>query len=145
MNDLMQSIQLLKQALLFNKLKSMGVNKEYVEAIEILNNKETFASRDAKDGEYYYYWPEVVHENSRDFCKQMVKLGKVFSIQEINTMSTFMGYDVFEYQPGPIHQHGGPGGPECKHYWVRFRGKIISTPAPTDNQINTLINKSIFR
>jgi hypothetical protein len=96
-----------------------------------------------KKGDEYYVFDGPAAE--RDFCVYMQKIDKVFSIEDINTLSTIMGYDVFEYQPGPIMKEGGPGGPNCKHKWRRFRGKfIISGNVPTSRQIDALIRRSVF-
>ena len=123
--------------------KSFGVSKSKVEAIELLDGKQTFKDIDVKRGDEYYVFDGP--EAERDFCVYMKRIDKVFSIEDINTLSTLMGYDVFQYEPGPIMPNGGPGGPNCKHKWRRFRGKfIISGNVPTNRQIDTLIRKNVF-
>jgi len=142
-------VQQIKQAITLNKLKnhlnskSFGKSKNFVEAFELLDGKQYFKDIpvDPEEDYYVYAGPEA----ERDFCRYMMKIDKVFSKTEINTLSTLMGYDVFEYEPGPIMPNGGPGGPNCKHKWRRFRGKfIISGNVPTNRQIDALIRKSIF-
>ena len=123
--------------------KSFGISKDKIEALELIDDKIKMADVKVNPGELYFTFQGPSAE--RDFCVYMQRIDKVFSIDEINTLSTLMGYDVFEYQPGPIMKKGGPGGPNCKHKWVRFRGKfIISGNVPTDRQIDSLVNKSIF-
>jgi len=125
----------------YNLLK-LGTHKRFIEAIELIDT-EQFKDVKVNPGDEYYVFTGPAAE--RDFCKFMVKIDKVFSIDEINTLSTLMGYDVFEYQPGPIMKNGGPGGPNCKHKWRRFRGKFITSGnVPTNRQIDVLINKSVF-
>lgn len=125
------------------QLLKLGTPKRFVEAIELIDSKQTFKDIDVKRGDEYYVFTGPKAE--RDFCVFMLKIDKVFSIEEINTLSTLMGYDVFQYEPGPIMPNGGPGGPNCKHKWRRFRGKfIVSGNVPTKRQIDVLINKSVF-
>lgn len=125
----------------YNLLK-LGKQKRFVEAIELIDG-EHFKDVKVNPGDEYYVYTGPQAE--RDFCKFMLKIDKVFSIEEINTLSTLMGYDVFRYEPGPIMPNGGPGGPNCKHKWRRFRGKfIVSGNVPTNRQIDVLINKSVF-
>lgn len=147
--DVLKRILQIKQAVSLVRLNSLlaskrfGVSKSQVEAIELIDGKQSFKDIDVKRGDEYYVFAGPPAE--RDFCRFMLKIDKVFSIEDIETLSTLMGYDVFEYEPGPIHENGGPGGPECKHKWRRFRGKfIISGNVPTKRQIDVLINKSIF-
>jgi hypothetical protein len=125
------------------QLSKLGTPKRFIEAIELVDEKQTFKDIEVKRGDEYYVFTGP--EAERDFCVFMKKIDKVFSIEEINTLSTLMGYDVFQYEPGPIMPNGGPGGPNCKHKWRRFRGKfIISGNVPTKRQIDVLINKSVF-
>ncbi len=137
-------LQEIKQALQFKKAKQLmsvhnfGTPKSKVQAIEIVLKDVPLKPNE----EYYVYQgPDA----ERDFCVYMLKIDKVFSRTEIDTLSVLMGYDVFEYEPGPIMPNGGPGGPNCKHKWRRFRGKfIISGNVPTNRQIDSLVSKSIF-
>lgn len=134
--NLIQRIKLSYHAL------RLGTPKRFVEAIEIIDSGHFKDIPVGRNDEYYVFAGPPAE---RDFCVFMLKIDKVFSIEEINTLSTLMGYDVFEYQPGPIMPNGGPGGPNCKHKWRRFRGKfIISGNVPTNRQIDVLINKSVF-
>lgn len=125
---------------------NFGVKQELVEVIDYTPEKMVkFAKDRSAKGTEYYYYTGPLDEKTRKFCYNILILDKVFSIEEINTLSILTGYDVFEYQPGPVKPNGGPGGPECRHGWIRFRGKFISTPAPTSNQISKIANSSIFK
>jgi len=135
-------MNLIKRIKLSYKLSSMGIPKRFIEAEELLEMQHFKDIKVGRGDEYYVFAGPTAE---RDFCVFMLKIDKVFSIEEINTLSTLMGYDVFQYEPGPIMKHGGPGGPNCKHKWRRFRGKfIISGNVPTNRQIDVLINKSVF-
>jgi len=63
----------------------------------------------------------------------MLKIDKVFSQSEIDRISDELGYDVLVYC----------GSYNCRHQWIRFRGKRINTPVPTSRQIRKLINDGI--
>lgn len=114
----------------FVSSKQVGRDKRFVEAYEIL--KDEF-DRALEEGETYYYYIGPDDEKTRDFCKYMLKLDKVFSSDEILFMSERLGYSVAQYK----------GSYNCRHRWVRFRGKFILTPAPTNRQIENLIERNI--
>ena len=113
--------------------KYIGKPAKNVEAYEILDDKQTFKDRIAKPGEVYYYYDGPLDEKTREFCRYILKLDKVFTISEIGYMSTQLGYNVYQYQ----------GSYNCRHIWRKFRGKLLPGPAPTDRQIQTLIEKNI--
>lgn len=59
-------------------------------------------------------------DTSRNFCKFMVEQGKVYTREEIDTMSQVLGYDVWKRRGGwrtvkgsspPLHV------PQCRHIW----------------------------
>lgn len=123
-------IQLKKEEQIIKLLSSdkFGTNKNFV--IEL---KESFASRTPEKGQSYFYYSGPDDDKTRPFCKLMLKIDKVFSQEEIDKISEELNYDVLEYR----------GSYNCRHKWVRFRGKIISTPAPTMRNIRQLINNGI--
>lgn len=108
-------------------LRSVGISKSRVEEI-----KDDF-DRNPKKGETYWYYIGPLDEKTRPFCKQMLQMDKVFSQSEIDKLSKYLNYDVLEFV----------GAYNCRHSWVRFRGKVISTPPPTVKQINDLIRSGI--
>ena len=122
--------------------KQFGVNQSNVEVLAYGDEYKTMMADRSAVGQDFYYYAGPIAE--RDFCVTIQRIDKVFSIDEINAISTLTGYDVFKYEPGPIMKKGGPGGPNCKHYWIKFRGKFINTPAPTNRQISNIVNNSIF-
>jgi hypothetical protein len=145
-----QRVLQIKTAVQFTTLQNLlrsdrfGISKNKVEALELIEGSMKFKDIPVKKGDEYYVFDGPAAE--RDFCVYMQKIDKVFSIEDINTLSTIMGYDVFEYEPGPIMKEGGPGGPNCKHKWRRFRGKfIISGNVPSNRQIDALIRRSVFK
>jgi hypothetical protein len=109
-------------------LKEKGIPRKNIEVIT-----EDFASRPAKKGEVYYYYSGPLDEKTREFCSQMLKYDKVLSETDIDILSNYLNYDVKQYK----------GSYNCRHSWVRFRGKIINTPELTINQIRNLVRKGI--
>lgn len=113
---------------LFNLFSTKGIPKSQVEEI-----KEDFADRPVKKGENYYYYSGPLDDKTRPFCKQMLSYDKVVSETDIDILSNYLDYDVKLYK----------GSYNCRHKWVKFRGKRISTPELTIPQIRKLVNLGI--
>lgn len=113
---------------LLKLLSKCGVKRSEVEEIP-----KEFADRKPEEGVEYYYYVGPNDDKTRAFCKLMLKLDKVFSIDEISYISEELNYPVLEYK----------GSYNCRHNWVRFRGKRIFTPKPTVREIRKLINSGI--
>lgn len=113
---------------LFNLFSTKGIPKSQIEEI-----KEEFADRPVKKGENYYYYSGPLDEKTRPFCKQMLAYDKVVSETDIDILSNYLDYDVKLYK----------GSYNCRHKWVKFRGKRISTPELTIPQIRKLVSKGI--
>lgn len=110
---------------LANKL---GTPKKKVEELP-----KEFANRIPEKGMDYYYYLGPLDEKTRPFCRHMLKIDKVFSREEIDYMSAELNYPVLEYG----------GSYNCRHQWVKFRGRVISTPKPTQREIRRLINNGM--
>lgn len=55
---------------------------------------------------------------SRDFCVQMLKLDRLYTREEINTISGAIGRDVFSYRGGwYTNPETEKAQPSCRHYW----------------------------
>lgn len=113
-------------------LKSSGLKKSQVEEIP-----ESFDYK-PKKGEEYYYYSGPLDEKTRPFCRQLLQMDKVFPRKVIDQLSSYLNYDVLDK-----NKDFGPGAFNCRHQWVRFRGKEIMTPKPTVKQINDLIRSGI--
>ena len=100
---------------------------------EIQELKIEFADRIPEPGEDYYYYSGPLDNKTRNFCRLMLAIDKVFSQEEIDKISEELGYDVLRYC----------GSYNCRHQWIRFRGKRIFTPKPTVREIRKLINNGI--
>lgn len=108
--------------------KKKGIPRNQIEAIEV-----ELADRPVKPSENYYYYDGPLDEKTRDFCRYMLAVDKVVSETDIIVLSDNLGYDVLQYK----------GSYNCRHRWIKFKGKRISTPALTNNQIDRLIDKGI--
>ena len=86
------------------------------------------ADRIPVPGEEYYYYNGPMDTKNRPFCHDLLVYDKVFSLSEIDYLTSQLGYDVLEYQ----------GSYGCRHAWIRFRGTRINTPKPTANQMRVL-------
>lgn len=120
-------LRLSQEYTLLRELRKIGIERSKVEEIT-----DSF-DRLPKKGEEYYYYSGPLDEKTRDFCKKMLQLDKVFSKKEIDKLSGYLNYDVLEFV----------GAYNCRHQWVRFRGREIATPPPTVKQINDLIRAGI--
>ena len=105
-----------------------GTKKSLIEEV-----KGEFAWRKPEEGMDYFYYSGPDDDKTRPFCKLMLKIDKVFSTEEIDKIGEELNYDVLKYK----------GSYNCRHKWVRFRGKRISTPPPTMREIRKLINNGI--
>ena len=55
---------------------------------------------------------------SRDFCRKIVESNKVFSREDINQMSSELGYDVWKRRGGWYHNpNTDTNTPQCRHIW----------------------------
>lgn len=104
-----------------------------IPANQVERFNEEFADRKPKEGETYYYYTGPLDDKTRPFCKQMLKYDKVVSETDIDILSNYLDYDVKKYK----------GSYNCRHNWVRFRGKRILTPELTIPQIRKLTNLGI--
>ena len=66
---------------------------------------------------------ETLIEGSRDFCRKMISLDRVYSRADIQTISEREGYDVFQFTGGWYTKKGGVQGedttPYCRHKWAK--------------------------
>ena len=57
---------------------------------------------------------------SRDFCRQLISLGRVYTKQEIDIISANEGYDVFKFRGGWYHDpNTNTNQPGCRHEWAQ--------------------------
>jgi hypothetical protein len=93
----------------------------------IANPNKPSPSQDTPDARYRYKYVGPIRENSRTFCKEMMKAKRVFRIEDIDEMSRLSvnevgpeGYSIFEWR----------GSYNCFHKWVQLiykkEGRIIN-------------------
>jgi hypothetical protein len=89
---------------------------------------------------YYYYDKKanakfdgggVIDSRSRDFCVEMISLGKVWTREEINRVSFTLRYSVFKYA----------GGYNCRHTWKVFRYRKLDPPSKSERANNRDIKR----
>jgi predicted transcriptional regulator len=62
----------------------------------------------------------MIIPGSRDFCRQIDGSNRVYSREDINAMSTQLGYDVWKRRGGWYHNPTlDVNTPQCRHIWVQ--------------------------
>jgi hypothetical protein len=62
----------------------------------------------------------ILLPTSRDFCRKIVESNKVFSREDINQMSSELGYDVWKRRGGWYHNpNTDTTTPQCRHLWAQ--------------------------
>lgn len=75
---------------------------------------------------YTYEWKDIVPVSerntaahpSREFCKRLMALDKVYSRSDIETMSARLGYSVWDRKGGWWTMPDGEHSPSCRHTWI---------------------------
>lgn len=57
---------------------------------------------------------------TRDFCELMVRAKKVYTRQEIDTISERLSYNVWQFRGGWTTTPGGDHVPYCRHIWRQY-------------------------
>lgn len=76
---------------------------------------------------YSYEWKEEIPLDQRDteefpsrpFCRKLMELNRLYSRQDIETMSQRLGYSVWDRKGGTWTKQNGEISPECRHRWVQ--------------------------
>ena len=64
--------------------------------------------------------PLVSGGKSRPFCETLINLDRLYTRQEIDTISSNMGRDVWRYRGGWYHNpNSGKNTPSCRHTWMQ--------------------------
>jgi hypothetical protein len=108
-------------------IQERGIPKSQIEELPM-----TFDYK-PKKGESYFYYTGPLDEKTRPFCKSLLSIDKVLSEVDIDILSNYLNYDVKKYK----------GSYNCRHSFVRFRGKEISGNPLTIGQIRSLVKKGI--
>lgn len=106
--------------------------------LELITDRLTLKELDPNTVFYYYDGP--LDDKTRDFCRELLILGKFFTQEDIDKLSNKSGYDVDLYF----------GSFNCRHRWkfARIKGKIRDgyvPDGPTTTDINRVGRESIFK
>lgn len=76
----------------------------------------------------FYYYDGPNDDKTRPFCKALLKLDKLFNLEDIDRLSRYVGYDVELYF----------GGFNCRHKWkrARIKGKLQKGFEPKTPTLN---------
>jgi CRISPR/Cas system CSM-associated protein Csm2 small subunit len=85
--------------------------------VEVIRNDikkmEILYSYEVKDG----YGREII-EGTRDFCKEMIRLDRLYTRQDIDSISSALGIDTWAYRGGWYHNPNTERNePSCRHFW----------------------------
>ncbi len=124
-----------KTVLSIVKQKDIGVYFEDGYEIEHLSSNQ-FA--DVDPDELFWYYDGPLDDKTREFCVELLILGKFFRQSDIDKLSSKAGYDVDSYK----------GSFGCRHKWklARIKGRIKEgyiPDTPSGNEINKVGRQSI--
>lgn len=131
--------QIITERYILSELKKLGIPKDLFDLNDIpieevdplLESKyESDKMSIEQDDKVKYYFYDAkstakfegdgpIDHKTRDFCVEMIALGKVWTKEDINLLSFRLRYSVFEYA----------GGYNCRHTWKTFRYKKIDPPS----------------
>lgn len=102
--------------------ETLGFSEEELKGngIALSSISEEFASEKSRERILYKY-SGGLQDNSRDFCKKMVKMNKYYTFQEIQQMemeSVNPGFGIAGSDTYSIWDY--KGGVNCKHFWKQF-------------------------
>ena len=92
---------------------SIDLTQEERKSLPVLMNEvllaedDTLFYYDKKSGQHWHEGNGPIDSHSRDFCVEMIALGKFFTRNDIALLSTYLGYDCFDYA----------GSYGCRHTW----------------------------
>jgi hypothetical protein len=107
------------------KLKSSGVidikitdgtiNQTPVDKPKVEEAKPSTPKREV---EVLYSYEGVKDDRNRAFCAKILETDKFYTREEIQSMSSIFGYDIFKFRGGWYHNPStGKDTPFCRHHW----------------------------
>ena len=113
-----------QQILSFLQDEGVGIKKENLilhdeedqNGLRVYAQKKKYIRNDIDPNTPFYYYSGPLDDKTRAFCKALLKLDKLFSQDDINRLSRYVGYNVDLYF----------GGFNCRHTWktARIKGKL---------------------
>lgn len=131
----LQRMRIERSVLHLIRHKDFGVKFKEGYTIEVLD-PNNFATVDPNEVFYYYDGP--LDDKTRAFCQEILIIGKFFTQNDIDKLSSRSGYNVDLYM----------GSYNCRHRWVkaRIKGQIIEGYKPetvNGTEINKIGRRSI--
>ena len=91
--------------------ENIGDYVKGIGALDILSKQDI-----TKEPEIKYRYTGPISSNSRNFCKAMVRLNKLYTREEIRDMDRSINTG-FRHDRSPYSIFDFKGGVNCKHYW----------------------------
>lgn len=92
------------------KRDNIGMPKE---DYEIVPDEEDLSQFDIDPNKSFYFYIGPLDERTRPFCAEMLAIGKYFTIEDLEYLSSLVDYNVELYE----------GGYNCRHHWQRAKLK----------------------
>ena len=109
------------------RLTDQGYIREGVVNIDgedITSNEVTEAGEDVPKDDFeivYRYAPRAgltpIIDGTRDFCRRLIQLNRVYTKTEIDQMTNILGYDVYNRRGGYWNRGNGNISYSCRHIW----------------------------
>lgn len=89
-----------------------GQRKSTPEAKKAIDNSETTSIK------VMYSYEGIQDDRNRPFCAKMLELDKLYSREDIEAISTRLGYSVWDRRGGWYRPKGATeASPSCRHHW----------------------------
>lgn len=130
-----QKIMMERNVLSLIRHKNFGVKFKEGYTIEVLEPNQF---KDIDPNEVFYYYDGPLDDKTRSFCQEILIIGKFYTQNDIDKLSSKANYNVDLYM----------GSFNCRHRWVRARikGQLQNGYIPdtvNGNEINKIARKSI--
>ncbi len=89
------------------------LTKDDVESFEVIDENNFAGLEHIDPNTSFYSYEGPMDDKTRPFCAFMLKSGKLFTQENLDDLSSLLGYDVFLYVAGF----------NCRHEWKRLRIK----------------------
>ena len=96
------------------KIVDGNINQTPVES----KPKEAKSSTPKREVEVLYSYEGVKDDRNRAFCAKILETDRFYSREEIQSMTSIFGYDIFKFRGGWYHNPStNKDTPFCRHHW----------------------------